>query len=392
MFHVLSHGQTRAYTHLDYSLSLSTKAALYSGILSVDILALEPPCYTGNCTWPVFPTLAACGECVSKEASVSCLDRDEESCEYSVSANTVVTLPEGNNVDAFKVHPLRTSKKDSTNRTYLAEFEIIAASKRHSKVNTTAAECSLWACMMALDIHVMDGRVHQQTVSIWNNTRLENETNAHSTEYVFVDIPSSLNIQGNTRYSLSYRSVEALQSFMHFLTEGSYERAFEIVNFSSDWTEAMWVSISDLEAWMERLTLSLTNEFRRHGALRDAHNTAYEGDATRMASFVHVQWYWLIYMPLFLLLSLYYLFATIMAGVRDDVAIWKGDSMPMLFSCIHPDILTLGTGKMDTHKGLDDLGKYGIALGRDDTGIWTFEPTITPARAKRRFRRALRME
>lgn len=309
-----------------------------------------------------------------------------------MSQNTTVTLPDGNNVDAFQVRPLGTSKQDSSNRTYLAEFEIVSASRRHSRVNSSAAECSLWACMMALDISVMDGRVHQKTVSIWNNTRLEDETNAHSKEYVFVDIPPSMNIQDDTRYSLSYRSVETLQAFMDFLTEGSYEKAFEIVNFSSDWTEAMWDSISDLDAWMERLSLSLTNEFRQSGALRQSYSTAYEGDASHMANFVHVQWLWLIYMPLFLLLSLYYLFITIIAGVRDDVAIWKGDSMPMLFSCIHPDILTLGTGKMDTHKGLDDLGKHSIALSKSEAGLWTFEPTITPARVRRRLRRAMRME
>lgn len=65
--------------------------------------------------------------------------------------------------------------------------------------------------------------------------------------------------------------------------------------------------------------------------------------------------------------------------------------MPMLFSCIHPDILLLGSGMMDTHKGLDELGRHGIALAKADSGAWVFEPTVGPEDQRGRLRKVFRV-
>lgn len=244
--------------------------------------------------------------------------------------------------------------------------------------------------MKAIDMEVVDGKLHHKNVVIWNQTRQEEATSAHLKEHVFTDMPSNMNIQERSRYSVSHRAVEAIRSFMDFLTEGSYEKSFEIVNFSSDWIEALWLAAPNLDAWISRLAQSLSNEFREHGSIRDTHQTSYEGHATKMVDFVHVKWIWIIYQPLFLAITIYFFVTTIRAAIRDDVAVWKNDSMPMLFTRIHPDILALGAEKMDTHKGLDDLGKHGVALAKDEDGCWSFEPTDIPVHDEGRFTSMLR--
>ncbi|XWW92492.1 hypothetical protein V2A60_000415 [Cordyceps javanica] len=199
-----------------------------------------------------------------------------------------------------------------------------------------------------------------------------------------------MNTLQRSRHAISARAVRTIRKFMDGLTDGWYEDNGGRVKFSSDWAEAIRDGLPAISDWMEQLTLSLSNEFRRHGKLRDDDSGEYEGSATKLANFVKVKWFWMIYPPLCLAISLYYLFATISASVRDDVATWKGDSMPMLFSCIHPDILLLGAGMMDTHKGLDELGRHGIALAKAESGAWVFEPTVGPEDQRGRFRRVLR--
>ncbi|KAK5992947.1 hypothetical protein PT974_06372 [Cladobotryum mycophilum] len=356
----------------DYSLALSTKAAIYSGILATQVNDLEPQCHTANCTWPVIPTLAVCGKCTQAEVKINCTDQTE-SCTYGISHHTNVTLPQAGETDVFKVNPSADNPFGNETQAVISSFEIMTISKRKSGTSTTASKCSLWVCMKSFNISVADGRVYQSTADTWNRTRFEVATGSHSDEYLFIDIPKQMNTGSRSRYSVSARSLKALRSFMDSLTFGTFEYVSDVTNFSSDWIEAMWKATTDLDSWIARLSLSLTNEMRQHGTIRDPLRTEYEGSASKMADYVHVQWPWMIYPPVFLLVSLYYLVSTIIAAARDDVAVWKGDSLPMLFSRIDPLILALGTNKMDVPNGLDDLGKSKIALSRDERGYWTFE-------------------
>ncbi|KAK8149233.1 hypothetical protein G3M48_007763 [Beauveria asiatica] len=284
----------------------------------------------------------------------------------------------------------RPSLREQGSTAYLSVFELVGASEHKSRTNSKGFECALWACMKAYDTSMNDGHLSQRIISVWNETQLEKKTNAHLDEHVFINVPNEMNTLEHSRYAISARAVETIRRFMDDLTNGWYQDNAGRVIFSSDWIEAIHDGLPAMSEWMDQLTLSLSNEFRRHGKLRDSFSTNYEGSATKLASFVKVKWLWMLYPPLCLIVSLYYLFATISASVRDDVAIWKGDSMPMLFSCIHPDILHLGSGMIDTHKGLDELGRHGIALAKSESGAWVFEPTVEPDDHRGRLRRVFR--
>ncbi|PFH55340.1 hypothetical protein XA68_18540 [Ophiocordyceps unilateralis] len=359
-----------------YSLTLSTKSAVYSGILAAQVRDLEPQCDTANCTWPVIPTLAICGHCDDAPVQVHCSSQSNF-CTFGISSDTNVTLPNRAEMDTFRVSPVNASLDDALEqgRTYVSVFEILTITKRQAATKMSGARCALWLCLKAYNISVANGRSQQVLVATWNASRFEAATSAHTDEHVFTDIPKTLNTRPLSRYSVSDRSLKALRNFLESLTSGTFEHASNVINFSSDWIEAMWQATADLEVWIETLSQSLTNEFREHGTIRDPYETDYEGSASRMANYVHVKWLWMVYPVLILVTSLYYLLLTIVAGARDGVLAWKCDSLPMLFSRIHPSILALGSDKMNEPRGLDDLGKSRVALTKDENGFWTFEPS-----------------
>ncbi|UNI23685.1 hypothetical protein JDV02_009491 [Purpureocillium takamizusanense] len=254
---------------------------------------------------------------------------------------------------------------------------MITANKRADVTRATGARCTLWFCLKTFNITVFDGRPSQALVAVWNETQFEAATSAHQDEHVFVNMPTLMDLPERSRYSVSAKALGALRSFMNTLISGSFERNPGLDNYSSDWIEAMWRATGDLNSWIDKMTLIMTNEVREHGTIRDPSGMKYEGSASKLASYVHVQWYWMIYPGIFFLISLYYLVGTIVASARDGVVAWKGDSLPMLFSHIDPQILALGPEKMNLPKGLDDLGKIQVALTRNEQGLWTFEPQST---------------
>ncbi|RDA87087.1 hypothetical protein CP532_0168 [Ophiocordyceps camponoti-leonardi (nom. inval.)] len=359
-----------------YSLALSTKSAVYSGILAAQVRDLEPRCDTANCTWPVIPTLAICGQCDAVQVKVQC-SKQSKACVFGVSSNTNLTLPNPAEIEAFRVNPVNAGLDDPSeqNMTYVSAFDMLSVTQRRGSTKTNAAKCALWLCLKAYNISVTNGRSQQTLLTTWNMSQFEAATNAHADEHVFTNIPKLLNTRQRSRYSVSDRSLKALRNFLGLLTNGNFENASNIINFSSDWIEALWQATADIDVWMETLCMSLTNELREHGTIRDPYEMSYDGVASTMTNYVHVKWRWMLY-PVFLFaISLYYLLTTVVVGARDGVSAWKCDSLPMLFSRIHPTILAMALDKMDVPSGLDDLGKSRVALVKDSNGCWTFEST-----------------
>ena len=69
-----------------FSTTLSMKAAVYNGMLEGGIAPLQTFCPTGNCTFPVTPTVAVCGECRDVSYTTSC---NSTNCQYTLSTGTV---------------------------------------------------------------------------------------------------------------------------------------------------------------------------------------------------------------------------------------------------------------------------------------------------------------
>ncbi|KAF9876936.1 hypothetical protein CkaCkLH20_05782 [Colletotrichum karsti] len=275
-------------------LNLSTKAAVYSGILSVDVVKLDVPCASINCTWPLTPTLAVCGECHSMQVEVMCTDKSQ-SCLYSMASGTSLDIAhDASSIERFNVKPLNEAnrRRNSTDRTFVSVFDLLWVKKKKKNgrpAETIGQECALWFCMQTYNITVEESDLKQTVDHNWSTTRFENENNAHESEYVFVDVPANMEAD-QSRYSITKDALSALQSFFDGVIEGTYEGRDTIINFSSEWVEAMYNARGNLDEWIDRLSTSLTNEVRLHGEDREKNRTRYAGAGYTIEQVIYVDW------------------------------------------------------------------------------------------------------
>lgn len=350
---------------------------MYSGIIATELPMLTPTCDTANCSWPIIPTLGACGECGPVSVSSDC-NATTQTCTYSTASGTSVDLPDNpGNQGMSRVAPSNGTNHpiNSLDRAYFSVFDILSAtSVNGASVTTTANECALWFCLQRYSISVTDGHTNETMLSNWSSTNFEYGTSSHGAQYSFVDIPVHMNVNNVTTYAVSQEALSVLRTFIASLTLGTVTINSNTLSYSSDWIEATWNGTSDLPTWMATLIQSMTNEFRSHGTVRNPRSTEYNGGATQLAPFIRVQWLWLIYPGLLLFGSLYFLGHTILTGAHDGVSVWKSDALPMLFCRIDTRIHDKVRDGMDVPNGLEErVGHTRVALYRGQRGEWTFK-------------------
>ncbi|KAF6811797.1 hypothetical protein CSOJ01_05525 [Colletotrichum sojae] len=365
------------------SLNVSTKAAIYSGILSVDVVEMEPECNAANCTWPLMPTLAVCGECNPVSVEPTCSDRSQ-SCLYTMESGTSLDMPHhAPSTEKFKVtniSPGSNPRFNATSRTYISAFDVLWVMKNAKETNTTGHECALWFCVKSYKMTMTNGRYGKNLLDPWNRTRYEPANSAHNNEYAFVDIPDNMGTANRSRYSISETALLALRAFVDPLIPGTYEKQFGIINFSSEWIEGIYSAHLDLPTWISRFSTSLTNEVRLHGLVRSKEPSDYDGFGYRMQQQIIVSWLWMMFPTIMIVVSIYYLVHTIIKGARDGISVWKSDSLPMLFCRIDPSILARVGNGMDVPNGLDDrVGEVKVCLMREEDGDWVFKPIESEA-------------
>lgn len=359
----------------DLAPTLSTKSAVYSGLISTEPTITAASCRTGNCSWPVIPTLAACGGCSTIPVDTRC-NETAKTCTYSTST-TSVEGPMNGGYSIFKVGPSNGTvyPMTSTSRAYFSVFDILSIIQQDSEeIAIDGNECALWFCIKSYSVSVNGGIQNESLVGNWSSTAVgHGDTGA---EYGFVNIPfEQLNVENGTSYAITHEAMTALRLFMVGIITGTVYADVSKIDYSSDWVEAMWNASSRLPDWIESFAASLTGEIRKHGVLRSSLG-AYEGNATQLAPIIKVHWPWLIYPCAMILVSVLYLFNTIIASGRDGVSAWKGGALPMLFCRVDESILEHVGNGMDEPDGLNEtVGRLQVAMYRTERGQWAFRTT-----------------
>ncbi|KAI0882231.1 uncharacterized protein GGS22DRAFT_191401 [Annulohypoxylon maeteangense] len=369
----------------DISLGLSTKAAIYDGIIAETIPPVAVSCPTLDCTWPPFPTLAVCGKCSESHFQTAC--NSQNGCAYTMPSGTSVSHQDG--LDSgfrFKVAPTNGSTNTfaSDSQPYISIFDMISVPQKFSETIVQAHECALWFCLQSFNVTVANGVQTSIMISNWSTTHFSMESNIQSDEVIFTDTPPNLYVHNQSRYSIPADSIQALRSFINPLITGNASGPADAIQYSSDWIEAIWNATPHLDFWIARLALSITNEIRRTGTLNTptiSENTnktlAYTGTASTTTSHVRVNWYWVIYPLTLMILAFCYLAQTVWRTARDQVCAWKGDSLPMLFCHVEPGVYAQVQDGMDVPEGLvGRVGKIEVELVRRDDGLWVFREPI----------------
>lgn len=106
-----------------------------------------------------------------------------------------------------------------------------------------------------------------------------------------------------------------------------------------------------------------------------------------MAGYVYVQWYWMIYPPVVLAISLGFLASIVAASYRYRVLPWKNNCLPMIFCQVDGCLLNQATILMRSRDGIEDLQKTRIALTQNENGFWLFESLEADGQTVTRFDR-----
>ena len=86
-----------------------------------------------------------------------------------------------------------------------------------------------------------------------------------------------------------------------------------------------------------------------------------------------VQWLWTLYPLILIILSIYFLFHTIISSVRNGVSAWKTSALPMLFCRVDEKLRERAGDAMDEPDGIEErVGDLRVALSRADDGQWGF--------------------
>ena len=362
------------------------KAATYNGVLSSDQVPLNTLCPTGNCTWPITPSLAICGACSNSTFRESCPPghNKDTSAPGPVDGSCNYTLPSGSkafltsNIDGYGAYSFQLTsskgamyKKNDTNRLYIANFDIVNA--RASP--TQAYECALWMCVQAYETKVLDSKQTQRSVQTFSDMVTSDPGNEHggSDNLTFREIPIAMNPMPLIQYTVGVTAQLGFETYLDDLFNGNISYNVESYTSSTDVAEAVSLAIyhPNLSDWIQNLANSMTNVIRTD---KPASSDLYNGTAYQLG--VRIHWPWII-LPLALALSsLLILVIAMVRTARSPVQAWKGSPLVMLFMGVDEAIMRDGSGKIDTYNGLNDaVGAARVRIKVDGEGNWGFEGT-----------------
>lgn len=146
------------------------KASIYNGLYNpnVTLSDVSASCQSGNCTWPLYSSLAICASTADVSASLksSCSTLDPKQCNYS--------LPSGGSL-AGKDDFMSISTTDNTTFTSLAfadtkpmiDFFTFLISNKTS--DPILLESALHLCVQSYNTSVTNGKTETRELNVWTH-------------------------------------------------------------------------------------------------------------------------------------------------------------------------------------------------------------------------------
>ena len=359
------------------------KAAVYNGMLTTGIQPVTASCPTGNCTWPLTPTLAICGGCVNSSYKTDCFQSGCYDGTQTCSAGCNYTMPSGSVASLFDFslnlrnpgigfQVLQSNgsayKREDPSRLYISNFDVFGAPSGSnlfevwSNASTICSECALWMCVQALNTTTSSTRQTQLSIQ---DFALVDQHRPSDVNHTFMPLPPSMNPRAKAAYNVSDEAISYLKYYLSPMINGTITlEGTGSSTPSSDTMQAIWNASSDLDSWIKNLALSMTNVIRTEILQPD---DMYNGVAFHLG--YQVRWEWIILPATLVLLSTLVLVVAIIQTSQGPVSAWKGSPLTLLFMNVDVDNRKQAVGRMDTFEGLQDLlGKRRVLMETDTAG------------------------
>lgn len=203
---------------------LAAKLAVYEVYMAASIDPLPVTCTTGTCTWPIQPTVGACGACVSLpidvqvsgEGPVASYDisagkdmRLKDMCEHS----SITKIAQIGNSTGHVFSATEGAPSNENSSQIITTFGVLGLLASNTNLDEAVAyECALWFCVQSRRVKVVEGELSDDLVETWTKMGDDDETSLS-----FVDIPSSFETDPSEEYMITYQHMPVIKA--HFANQ-----------------------------------------------------------------------------------------------------------------------------------------------------------------------------
>jgi hypothetical protein len=238
-----------------------------------------------------------------------------------------------------------------------------------------AAECAMWYCLQAHNVSVRAGKISDEVVEIWSKASIKEQFGDGSGQNVtFNDIPKSFNTEGDVAYGLGPFQMYAMREYTNETIIGnvSADGTAGVVAPSTDFVEGLHSSFHDIDNWMDRLTLSMTNEIRINQG-RDEKTRQEPEERYASTVFINqvttvVRWEWITFPAAITFLAIVYMIVEIVRTEYSGAEAWKQDEfMPLCLTMDDNEVLKeIRMGQQEPEGLKKRIGRVRVGLQRRD--------------------------
>jgi hypothetical protein len=354
--------------------SFGIKAALYRGLFTPTTpLEVDPICVSGNCTFPIFDSLAFCSKCnnVTDQTKLTNYKAGRGDglgpSPVDEQRNYTYTLPGNYNMsvsgyyytsggeDSLSSGPAMVSKGDmpeavaqsqlgisnpisSIGILQFPEIEKSGYSGDYRNQTPQAWQCALYFCLNTYNVSVTNGVTNSTILSNWTSdtgTPLPKITSINdygNTANAVLTRPndSPATVINNSSFPLSAATIASVASYFNHTLSGMQLSSTAEVSYDN-WANDVMQALStttDIAGMMAGAATSITKY------IREADNrgiASVTGTSLKTEILVKVRWWWITLPVLLVFLSAAFLVATMMRAAHDRLPVWKTSSLAALF-------------------------------------------------------------
>lgn len=375
------------------------KAAVFNGIFSWQTVQdVRPVCDTGNCTFPLFDSLAVCSKC--KNVTNDVVNNTPQPALNAMRGvqNISYTLPGGAHINfsalfqegnlavgpstiSTTVLPANLSKEvlglqDPLLMLAVLQFpniqEQVVQGNYWSSLPVTQ-ECALYFCVNTYNISVLNSVANTTAISSWTSDTgtptvggALQPNGMEGTQDAVLKRPATAQ-GGNDTYTIPAGTLATLKSWLNVTLQGTYNTSFSVFNGTA-WPNDAMQALDGTTDWgklMSTIATAMTSYVRDPSETTSG--SVVNGISQKVETYIHVKWSWLG-LPVGLVgLSIIFLVATMVKNEGKRAMTWKSSSLALLFHGLEG----VGRGAGEGLGQMQELArKTRVVLTRGDDGEW----------------------
>jgi hypothetical protein len=354
---------------------------IYQGIFGDNVNTLQATYATGNCDYPITPTLGVCGGCTDVTKSLKSSNCPGPTCIHSLGAGFKVNGTMNLGLESTTVFDMQSFSGDVYKNTYsgtvmqggpnepiyILNFQALGTINQSLDPSHMAAtECALWICVQGYNVSVRSGRQQQVALPLQSYPVVQTPDNY---SLAITDLAPEFNTLPNTSFAISTFPIQGLPELLKnnlfqsclVLSQNMPKgigAAPQVTFYANDGVshsnanivQVVWAQNGRLDTWIQNLAKSISNYFRLSSpATNDSAH--YTGTAYSTQPFVRVRWPWLTFPVAMVLASLLFFVATVWRTQRSSVRPWKTSALALLMIDVDDELKVVAEGSLDDREG-----------------------------------------